>query len=54
MLKLTVIISLPSRQHFKIYIALSTFMDSVGPHKNGVREAAVVVSKGRSWSVQDD
>lgn len=54
MLKLTVTICLPSRQYFKVYIALSTFVDSLGPHKNGVRQAAVVVSKARSWYVQDD
>ena len=44
--------------HLQVCIALSSPVDSVGPqvgpHKNGLREEALVVSKARRWSVQDD
>ena len=40
--------------HLQVCIALSSPVDSVGPHKKGLREEALVVSKARRWSVQDD
>lgn len=44
MLRLTVTtIYFPSRQYFTVYIAISTSVDSVAPHKNDVREAALIL-----------